>query len=86
VAAAGIDNGIWLVGFMDYDLRYIDLEEKLEVGENARHHGRLFVPWRAEVGTNHIQAREAPQHRVQADGSHPSRGKFYRCLLRAITR
>jgi hypothetical protein len=23
-----VDNGIWLVSFMDYDLGYIDLEEK----------------------------------------------------------
>ena len=26
--AWGMDNGIWLVSFMDYDLGYIDLEEK----------------------------------------------------------
>ena len=28
VGVKEVDNGIWLVSFMDYDLGYIDLEEK----------------------------------------------------------
>jgi hypothetical protein len=28
LAAKEVDAGIWLVSFMDYDLGYIDLEEK----------------------------------------------------------
>jgi hypothetical protein len=28
VGVKEVDHGIWLVSFMDYDLSYIDLEEK----------------------------------------------------------
>jgi len=28
VGVKEVDNGIWLVSFMDYDLGYVDLEEK----------------------------------------------------------
>lgn len=28
LASKEVDDGIWLVSFMDYDLGYIDLEEK----------------------------------------------------------
>jgi len=31
VGVKEIDNGIWLVSFMDYDLGYVDLEEKHSV-------------------------------------------------------
>ncbi len=31
VGVKEVDNGIWLVSFMDYDLGYVDLEEKQSV-------------------------------------------------------
>ena len=38
VGVKEVDHGIWLVNFMDYDLGYIDLEEK------------TLQPWRIPSG------------------------------------
>jgi hypothetical protein len=36
-----VDDGIWLVSFMDYDLGYIDLEQRLEADVSRRGTGTL---------------------------------------------
>jgi hypothetical protein len=38
-----VDDGIWIVSFMDYDLGYIDLEEKTPQPLNSRWNG-IFRP------------------------------------------
>ena len=53
VGVKEVDNGIWLVSFMDYDLGYIDLEERtLQPLENP--FGPKVLPMSQEQSVSHV--------------------------------
>ncbi len=74
VGVKEVDHGIWLVSFMDYDLVYIDLEDRtLQPLENllpmspVRTLGRLVGPPGFEPGTSCTPSKRASQAAPRPD-------------------
>jgi hypothetical protein len=59
VGVKEVDSGIWLVSFMDYDLGYIDLDEKL-LQPIENHFGPKVLSMSQEQSVTHVSRPDKP--------------------------